>query len=165
MVDIGYTGAIFAEEYRAMDYAIDYPRSTNETEAFWRQQADSLDWFKPFDHVLKGSLKEANIRWFDGGELNVSVNCIDRHLTSNANKTAILWVGDEPGVERRISFRELHQSVCRFANLLLSRGVKKGDRVCIYMPMIPEAAFAMLACARIGAIHSVVFAGFSAEAL
>lgn len=148
-----------------MDYAIDYARSINETDAFWRQQAERLDWDKSFDHVLQGSLKEANVRWFEGGELNVSVNCIDRHLEAHGDKTAILWIGDEPGVERRISFHQLHQAVCRFANLLKSRGVNKGDRVCIYMPMIPEAAFAMLACARIGAIHSVVFAGFSAEAL
>lgn len=132
---------------------------------YWQQQAQQLLWRKPFDSVCSGSMAKGDVRWFDGGQLNVSENCIDRHLAKHADKTAILWVGDEPGIERRISFKQLHLEVCHFSNVLKSRGVKKGDRICIYMPMIPEAAFAMLACARLGAIHTVVFAGFSTEAL
>src|SRR5690606_28094262 len=105
------------------------------------------------------------VEWFGGGRLNASANCIDRHLPARAEQTAILWEGDEPGLERRVSYQELHDRVCQLANLLKRRGVRKGDRVCIYLPMIPEAVFALLACARLGAIHSVVFAGFSPEAL
>ena len=110
-------------------------------------------------------MPSGNIRWFDGGQLNVSVNCIDRHLPHRAEQTAIIWEGDEPSDDTRISYQELYQSVCQLANGLRARGIKKGDRVCIYMPMIPEAAYAMLACARIGAIHSVVFGGFSPQSL
>src|SRR5690606_18263341 len=110
-------------------------------------------------------LRTGAARWFDGGQLNVSHNCIDRHLATRGEQTALLWEGDEPNDSRAISYRELHRQVCRLANALKARGVGKGDRVCIYMPMIPEAAYAMLACARIGAIHSVVFGGFSPDAL
>ncbi len=142
-----------------------YTYSIENPDDFWRDVAQRLDWIEPFITTFSGDMAKGDIRWFEQGKLNVTLNCIDRHLAKHGEKTAILWVGDEPGVERRISFNQLYESVCRFANLLKSRGIKKGDRVCIYMPMIPEAAFAMLACARIGAIHSVVFAGFSADAL
>ncbi|MDF1761496.1 MAG: acetate--CoA ligase [Coxiellaceae bacterium] len=142
-----------------------YAYSIEKPDDFWRDVAQRLDWIEPFITTFSGDMAKGDIRWFEQGKLNVTLSCIDRHLAKHGEKTAILWVGDEPGVERRISFNQLYESVCRFANLLKSRGIKKGDRVCIYMPMIPEAAFAMLACARIGAIHSVVFAGFSADAL
>ena len=115
--------------------------------------------------VCEVDYHRAHIRWFEGGKLNVSFNCLDRHLSSRGEQTAIIWEGDDPAEERRITYRELHEEVCRFANALKSLGVVKGDRVCIYMPMVPEAVVAMLACARIGAIHSVVFGGFSAESL
>jgi acetyl-CoA synthetase len=141
---------------------------------FWAEQAARLLWNKPFDSVVEGALFTGNVRWFEGGKLNASENCIDRHLPLLANKVALIWEGNNPPDHpdplkataiRKITYQELHDSVCQFANLLAQQGVKKGDRVCIYMPMIPEAIFAMLACARMGAIHSVVFGGFSAEAL
>src|SRR5262249_49153443 len=124
-------------------------------------------WIKPFTRVKHVSYdaKDLHIRWFDDGTLNVSANCIDRHLPGRANQTAILWEGDDPKDSHAITYRELHEQVCRFANVLKARGVRRGDRVTIYLPMIPEAAFAMLACARIGAVHSVVFAGFSPDSL
>ena len=149
------------EQYQEM-----YDQSVNDPDAFWGQKAtEFLDWATPFESVNTSDLESGKIEWFKGGQLNVAYNCIDRHLEKRADQTAILWEADEPGVNREISYRELHESVCRMANVLKENGVKKGDRVAIYMPMIPESAFAMLACARIGAIHSVVFAGFSAEAL
>ncbi len=114
---------------------------------------------------LRLTITKADIQWFAGGKLNVSYNCIDRHLASKADQTAIIFEGDEPGDDAKVSYQELHDNVCRFANLLKARGVKKGDRVCIYMPMIVEVGYAMLACARIGAVHSVVFGGFSIEAI
>ncbi|GAA5524797.1 acetyl-coenzyme A synthetase [Microbulbifer aestuariivivens] len=144
-----------------------YRRSVEEPEAFWREQGQRLDWIKPFSKVKNTSFDrdDLHIRWYEDGTLNVAANCLDRHLAEHADSTAILWVGDEPGQSREISYRELHREVCQFANGLKSLGVNKGDVVTIYLPMIPQAAVAMLACARIGAIHSVVFAGFSPEAL
>ncbi|MCW1400862.1 acetate--CoA ligase [Novosphingobium sp. MW5] len=145
-----------------------YRRSVEDPEGFWREHAQRLDWIKPFTKVKATSFHEADfgIKWFEDGTLNLCVNALDRHLAERGDTVAILWEADDPGEpERRITYRELHEQVCRFANLLKARGVKKGDRVTIYLPMVPEAAVAMLACARIGAIHSIVFAGFSPEAL
>ncbi len=143
-----------------------YAESINSPDTFWPRMAyQFLNWLSPFTRLHDGDMSKGEVRWFIGGQLNVTLNCIDRHLPARAHQTAILWEGDEPGLQRKISYQQLHDSVCRLANVLRARGVKKGDRVCIYMPMIPEAAFAMLACARIGAIHSVVFGGFSPESL
>jgi len=144
-----------------------YSRSISDPEGFWREAAARLDWIKPFTKVKNVSWEPDNffIKWFEDGSLNVSANCIDRHLPAHAGRTAIIWEGDNPKDSRSITYQELHDEVCRFANVLLDHGVKKGDRVTIYLPMIPEAAFAMLACARIGAVHSVVFAGFSPDSL
>ncbi len=145
-----------------------YRRSIDDNEAFWAQQASQqLSWMKPFTQVKNVDFDRNNlrIRWFEDGELNVCYNCIDRHLPDKAAHTAIIWEADEPGTHRRISYQELYNEVCAFANVLLALGVEQGDRVSIYLPMIPEAAYAMLACARIGAIHSVVFGGFSPDAL
>lgn len=143
-----------------------YQESVQEPDAFWARQARHfLDWIEPFNQVHHSNLPEGKVEWFADGKLNVSLNCIDRHLAKRAGQTAIIWEADEPGREKRITYQELHDRVCEIANVLKQRGVKKGDRVCIYMPMIPEAAFAMLACARIGAVHSVVFGGFSPESL
>ena len=148
--------------YRAM-----YRRSIEDPEGFWADMANEhVHWFRKWDRVADWRFDGGvGIRWFDGAKVNVAWNCLDRHLAERGDKPAILWEGDEPGEERRVTFRELHAEVCRFANVLKSRGVRKGDRVCIYMPMVPEAAVAMLACARIGAVHSVVFGGFSPDAL
>jgi acetyl-CoA synthetase len=147
-------------------YLDEYQASIENPDAYWEQQATKfIDWNKRWDKVSDVDFSAARIRWFEGAELNVSYNCIDRHLNDKANQTAIIFEADEPGNHREISYQELHDEVCRFANILKSRGVKKGDRVCIYMPMLPEVGYAMLACARIGAVHSVVFGGFSPEAL
>ncbi|UQY33196.1 acetate--CoA ligase [Pseudomonas fulva] len=143
-----------------------YRQSVDDPQTFWGEQAKAfLDWFKPWDEVCSGSLGQGDARWFSGGQLNISHNCIDRHLAARGDQVALIWEGDDPQASARITYRELYQQVCRLANVLKSRGVKKGDRVCIYMPMIPEAAYAMLACTRIGAVHSVVFGGFSPDAL
>ena len=145
-----------------------YRRSLEEPEAFWREEAARLDWMRAFTRVRRTSFEEADfgIEWFGDGTLNLSANCLDRHLAERGDTVAILWEPDDPAEPaRRITYAELHADVCRFANLLKSLGVKRGDRVTIYLPMVPEAAVAMLACARIGAIHSIVFAGFSPEAL
>ncbi len=143
-----------------------YDQSINAPDTFWAEQANSfLTWQQPWSQVTKSDLRKGEVSWFVGGKLNVSVNCIDRHLPARANQTAIIWEGDDPAEDLSITYQELHDQVCRLANALRERGVKKGDRVCIYMPMIPEAAYAMLACTRIGAIHSIVFGGFSPEAL
>lgn len=143
-----------------------YEQSINSPDTFWAEQAKAfLTWQQPWSQVTKSDLKKGEVAWFVGGKLNVSVNCIDRHLPARAKQTAIIWEGDDPAEDQFISYQELHDQVCRLANALRERGVKKGDRVCIYMPMIPEAAYAMLACTRIGAIHSIVFGGFSPEAL
>ena len=143
-----------------------YRQSIDNPEQFWSDRAgEFLDWQAPWTEVAEYDLATGSARWFSGGKLNVSVNCIDRHLPERAEQTAFIWQGDEPGDSQHISYGELKEQVCRLANVLKSRGVAKGDRVCIYMPMIPEATYAMLACTRIGAIHSVVFGGFSPEAL
>jgi acetyl-CoA synthetase len=144
-----------------------YARSVRDPEGFWREEAGRIDWIKPFTKVKDVSYetKDLHIRWFEDGTLNVCANCIDRHLPKRADQIAILWEGDDPKESRAISYRELHAEVCRFANVLKAHGVARGDRVTLYLPMIPEAAFAMLACARIGAVHSVVFAGFSPDSL
>lgn len=143
-----------------------YHRSITDPEGFWEEQAQAfLSWFKLWDRVHYSDLAKGDIRWFEGGKLNVSYNCLDRHLETRSEQTAIIWEGDEPDQAKHITYRELHEQVCRFANALKARGVAKGDRVCIYLPMIPEAAVAMLACSRIGAVHSVVFGGFSSHAL
>ncbi|HAL67641.1 MAG TPA: acetate--CoA ligase [Pseudomonas sp.] len=147
------------------DYHRLYRQSVEDPDTFWAAQAQRLTWMRPWSQVQQSDLRTGQARWFDGGQLNVSYNCIDRHLATRAEQTALLWEGDDPSDTQAISYRELHRQVCRLANVLKSRGVAKGDRVCIYMPMIPEAAFAMLACARIGAVHSVVFGGFSPDAL
>ena len=145
-----------------------YQRSIEDPEGFWAEQAEQfITWFKPWDKVLDWSYdkKDLHIKWFEGGKLNVCYNCIDRHLDTRGDQVAIIWEGDDPATDSKITYRELHEHVSKLANVLKARGVKKGDRVCIYMPMIPEAAYAMLACARIGAVHSVVFGGFSPESL
>ena len=143
-----------------------YKESINNPDQFWEQQARNyLSWDKEWDVVKESDLAKGEVSWFKGAKLNASVNCIDRHLENNGEKTAIIWEGDDPQDSLKITYKKLHESVCRFANALKKRGISKGDRVCIYMPMIPEAAYAMLACARIGAIHSVVFGGFSPESL
>ena len=144
-----------------------YARSVTDPEGFWRNVAKRIDWIKPFTKVKDVSWDpdDFRIKWYEDGTLNVSVNCIDRHLEKHAHRTAIFWEGDDPREMRNITYQQLHDEVCRFANTLIAHGVRKGDRVTIYMPMIPEAAFAMLACTRIGAVHSVVFGGFSPDSL
>lgn len=142
-----------------------YQASLDHPEQFWAEQAKRLDWIKPWQTVFQGSFHEGKIAWFPEGKLNVSVNCIDRHLPEKALQTALIWEGDTPGDTQTFTFQDLYERVCRFANVLKHCGIQKGDRVCIYLPMIPEAAIAMLACARMGAVHSVVFGGFSAEAI
>ncbi len=151
-----------ADQYAAM-----YAASVADPDAFWGEHGRRLDWMQPYTRVKHTSFDYHNvsIKWFEDGKLNVSANCVDRHLATRADQTAIIWESDNPEVSRHISYRELHQQVSKFGNVLHGLGVRKGDRVVIYLPMIPEAAFAMLACARIGAVHSIVFAGFSAEAL
>jgi acetyl-CoA synthetase len=150
----------------AAKYERMYAESIASPERFWSEHARRVQWMKPFTQVKDVDYTgQVRIRWFQDGVLNASANCLDRHLATRADQTAILWEGDDPKEHRHVSYAELHQSVCRLANVLKSRGVTKGDRVTIYMPMIPEAAVAMLACARIGAIHSVVFGGFSPESL
>ncbi|MDA8031722.1 MAG: AMP-binding protein, partial [Alphaproteobacteria bacterium] len=154
-------GAITREQYLRL-----YAESVDDNENFWRREGQRIDWMRPYTRVKDVSYDAADlhIRWYYDGALNASANCIDRHLPARGDKTAILWEGDN-GDTRHISYRELHREVCRLANALLALGVKKGDRVTIYMPMVPEAVYAMLACARIGAVHSVVFGGFSPAAL
>ncbi|WNO08144.1 acetate--CoA ligase [Teredinibacter sp. KSP-S5-2] len=147
-------------------YEAEYKRSVEDPEGFWSEKAEEfLTWDQKWNTVREFDFHKGEAKWFDGGKLNVTVNCIDRHLETRGDQTAIIWEGDDPSVDAKITYKELHEKVCRMANVLKDRGVKKGDRVCIYMPMIPEAAYSMLACARIGAVHSVVFGGFSPEAL
>ena len=148
-------------------YDLMFAAAMSDNEAFWKEQGRRLDWITPYTRVKEASFAQSDfgISWYADGALNVSVNCIDRHLPRHADDIAIVWEGDDPSEQRRISYAELHREVCRFANVLKAQGVAKGDRVTIYMPMIPEAAYAMLACARIGAIHSIVFGGFSADAI
>ena len=161
--EVAQAAHIDAATYDAM-----YKRSIDDSDGFWAEQADEfLTWSKKWDQVQDWSYGESDlhVEWFKGGKLNVAVNCVDRHLETRGDQTAIIWEGDEPTDDKHITYRELHEAVCRFGNAMRDLGVEKGDRVCIYMPMIPEAAVAMLACARIGAVHSIVFGGFSPEAL
>ncbi|HXH76065.1 MAG TPA: acetate--CoA ligase [Bacteriovoracaceae bacterium] len=148
------------KEYQAM-----YDLSIKDPEGFWLKAANSLSWFTAPERAGQGNLKDVNHSWFMGGKLNASYNCIDRHLEKRGNKTALIWAKDAPGEYENITYKDLHGHVCRMTNLLESLGAKKGDRICIYLPMIPELVYSVLACSRIGAIHSVVFGGFSAEAL
>ncbi|WP_298723058.1 acetate--CoA ligase [uncultured Ferrovibrio sp.] len=151
-----------AAKYKAM-----YEQSVQDPEGFWAEHGKRIDWIKPYTKIKDVSYdkKDLHIRWFYDGTLNVSANCIDRHLPKRANQTAIIWEGDDPSKSEHITYQKLHDEVCRLANVMKAHGVKKGDRVTIYLPMIPAAAYAMLACARIGAIHSVVFGGFSPDSL
>ena len=144
-----------------------YKESISNPIKFWNENGKRIDWIKNYEKVRDFSYDQKNlyIKWFEDGTLNASYNCIDRHLKNNGNKTAIIWEGDNPDEQKSITYNELYKNVCKFANVLKKLGAKKGDRITIYMPMIPEAAYAMLACTRIGAIHSVVFGGFSPEAL
>jgi acetyl-CoA synthetase len=144
-----------------------YKASVADPEGFWREQGKRIDWIKPYTKVKNVSYDAKNlfVKWYEDGSLNVSANCIDRHLAIRANQTAIIWEGDDPKDSKHITYRQLYEEVCRFSNVLKGQGVKKGDRVTIYMPMIPEAAYAMLACTRIGAVHSVVFGGFSPDSI
>jgi acetyl-CoA synthetase len=149
-------------------YATMYQRSVDDPEGFWAEQAERfVTWSKKWDKVMDYSYQadDLHIRWFEGGKLNIAYNCLDRHLDTRGDQVAIIWEGDNPEEDKRLTYRDLHMEVCKLANVLKSRGVKKGDRVCIYLPMIPEAAVAMLACARIGAVHSIVFGGFSPDSL
>jgi len=151
----------------AAGYARMYAASTTDGEAFWAEHGRRIDWFKPYTRVKNVSYAPGavNIAWYQDGTTNVSYNCVDRHLAARPDQVAIIWEGDDPGVSKSITYRQLHAEVCRFANVLKAHGVKKGDAVTIYLPMIPEAAYAMLACARIGAVHSIVFGGFSPDSL
>ncbi|MFA6163174.1 MAG: acetate--CoA ligase [Methylobacter sp.] len=159
--EIAVKAHITADTYKTL-----YQHSIAEPEAFWAEQATQfLEWSKPWDKVMDCDYPTGHIRWFEGGKLNVSVNCLDRHLATRGDQVAIIWEGDNPAHDKKITYRQLHEQVCKFANVLKTQGVKKGDRVCIYLPMIIEAAAVMLACTRIGAVHSIVFGGFSAEAL
>ena len=166
--DFAAKALVNAERHEKM-----YAASVADPESFWREHGKRLQWIKPYTKVkdVNWDVSKTNnpadlhVRWFYDGSLNVSANCIDRHLPEKANVTAILFEGDDPSVSKHITYGELHEQVCRFANVLKSQGVKKGDRVTIYMPMILEAAYAMFACTRLGAIHSVVFGGFSPDAL
>jgi acetyl-CoA synthetase len=151
--------------YSAADYASLYRQSLDDPDTFWAEQAKRIDWFREPKRIANWSFDPVSIKWFDDGILNLCHNCVDRHLPHRANDVAFIWEADEPGTTRTITYAELKDEVCRFATALKAIGVTKGERVTIYMPMIPEAAFAMLACARIGAVHSVVFGGFSPEAL
>ena len=159
--DLRLSAHINSEDYERM-----YQRSVEDPQGFWGDMArEFLDWEQEWDTVCEYDFRRGEASWFAGGKLNVSVNCIDRHLPARADQVAFIWEGDDPNNDEKISYSQLHDKVCQLANGLRQRGVKKGDRVCIYMPMIPEAAYAMLACTRIGAVHSVVFGGFSPEAL
>ena len=149
------------EKYKEM-----YDRSINDSDNFWAEQAEEfVTWFKKWDTVQDWDYHEGKIRWFEGAKVNVSYNCLDRHLETRGDQVAIIWEGDDPNDDKKITYKELHEEVSRLANVLKARGVKKGDRVCLYLPMVPEAAAAMLACTRVGAVHSIVFGGFSPEAL
>ncbi|MDP2379448.1 MAG: acetate--CoA ligase, partial [Pseudohongiella sp.] len=164
-----YPASGFTSKHTLIDqagYKRMYEHSVTDPESFWGEQASQyLDFFSPYSTVFEGDFSQGSVTWFKDAKLNVSWNCIDRHLPQRAQQTAFIWEGDDPADSKHITYAEVHEAVCRLANVLKQRGVKKGDRVCIYMPMIPEAAYAMLACARIGAIHSVVFGGFSPDAI
>ena len=160
--DISANALVDDAKYQQM-----YAASIDDPEQFWGDHGKRLDWMRPYSKVKNTHYgkDEVSIKWYEDGTLNASVNCIDRHLQKRGDQVAIIWEGDEPSDDAKITYRQLHEEVCRFANVLKARHVKKGDRVTIYMPMIPEATYAMLACARIGAVHSVVFGGFSPDAL
>ncbi|MCK5366800.1 MAG: AMP-binding protein, partial [Gammaproteobacteria bacterium] len=159
--DVAAKAYINNDKYNEM-----YQRSISDPEGFWAEQAEEfIDWIKPWNKVWNWDYDEANIAWFEGAKLNVAYNCLDRHLASRGDQVAVIWEGDDPGADKKITYRQLHEDVCKFANVLKSRGVKKGDRVSIYMPMVSEVVVAILACARIGAVHSIVFGGFSPESL
>ena len=162
LADIAGNALVDNAQYEKM-----YAESVSDPDAFWGAHGKRLDWIKPYSKVKNAhyAKDDVSIKWYEDGTLNACVNCVDRHLETRGAQTAIIWEGDEPDQDARISYTQLHEEVCRFANVLKARGVKKGDRVTIYMPMIPEATYAMLACARIGAVHSVVFGGFSPDAL
>src|SRR5262247_250074 len=149
-------------KYKAM-----YEASIKDPDKFWGEHGKRLDWIKPYTKVKNTSYDPRNvsIKWYEDGTLNVAANCVDRHLAKRGDQVAIIWEGDDPKDDKKITYKQLHAEVCKFANVLKAHGVKKGDRVTIYLPMIPEAAYAMLACARIGAVHSVVFGGFSPDSL
>ncbi len=162
--------AIQRAHINAATYAKMYERSVKDSDAFWLEQADTLEWFKKptiaRNFTWDTAARKIETKWFEDGVLNVSANCLDRHLkTANRTKTAIIWQGEGEDEVQKLTYEELHRETCKFANVLKSLGIKKGDRVSIYMPMVPEAAVAMLACTRIGAIHSIVFGGFSADSL
>ncbi|MDH3561519.1 MAG: acetate--CoA ligase [Gammaproteobacteria bacterium] len=162
-IPTSYTDDALLDEIR---YQKMYQRSIEDPDGFWAEQAWSfLSWDKHWDTVLDWDFSKGHIRWFEGGKLNACYNCVDRHLENRAEQTALIWEGDDPADDAHISYQELYEQVCLLANALKSRGIRKGDRVCIYMPMIPQAVYAMLACARIGAVHSVVFGGFSPESI
>ncbi len=149
------------EEYQQV-----YEQSVNQPEEFWAGIAENFLWKKKWDNVLSWNFKEPNVKWFEGAKLNITENCIDRHLEKLGNKPAIIWEPNDPKEKARtLTYKELYEQVCQFALVLKNNGIKKGDRICIYMPMLPELAIAVLACARIGAIHSVVFGGFSAQSI
>ena len=160
--EIAANAHIDNEKYQAM-----YEQSVNDPDTFWGEAGKRLDWFKPYTKVKNTSFDPHNvdIRWYEDGTLNVSHNCLDRHLETRGDQVAIIWEGDDPSESENITYRDLHERVCKFANALKAQGVEKGDVVTLYMPMIPEAAVAMLACVRIGAVHSIVFGGFSPESL
>jgi len=160
--DLATSAWVNKQSYQSM-----YQTSVEDNVGFWAEHGQRIDWIKPFSKVKDVSFNkdDLHIRWYEDGTLNVCANCVDRHLEDKADQVAIIWEGDDPAIDRKITYAELYDAVCRFANVLKAQGVQKGDRVTIYMPMIPEAAFAMLACARIGAVHSVVFGGFSPDAL
>ncbi|RZK87729.1 MAG: acetyl-coenzyme A synthetase, partial [Methylobacterium sp.] len=149
-------------KYQAM-----YKASVDDPAAFWGEHGKRIDWSTPFTRVKETSFEPGNIsiKWFEDGRTNVAYNCVDRHLETRGDQVAIIWEGDDPTESKHITYRQLHAEVCRMANVLRNRGVSKGDRVTLYLPMIPEAAYAMLACARLGAIHSIVFGGFSPDSL
>ncbi|MEI7188341.1 acetate--CoA ligase [Dickeya dianthicola] len=159
---IAENALITAEQYKKM-----YQESVQDPDTFWREQGKIVDWIKPYQQVKNTSFDPGHvrIRWFEDGTLNVAANCLDRHLDTLGDQTAIIWEGDDAGESKKVTYRELYQAVCRFANVLKSKGIRKGDVVAIYMPMVPEAAVAMLACARVGAVHSVIFGGFSPESI
>ncbi len=150
------------DKYLAM-----YKRSVDDPNLFWGEMGKRIDWIKPYTKVKNTSYAPENvsIKWYEDGTLNVCANCVDRHLKNRADQIAIIWEGDDPTQDEKITYRQLHERVCKFANVLKANGVKKGDRVTVYLPMIPEAAYAILACARIGAVHSVVFGGFSPDSI
>ena len=153
-------GYINTEKYEEM-----YKQSIDDPENFWAEQAKKVDWTKKWDKVMDYDFNTADIKWYLGGKLNVTYNCIDRHLEERGDQKAIIWESDDPNLDKSYTYKELHKEVSRFANVLKKHDVKKGDVVIIYMPMIPELSIAVLACARIGAIHSVVFGGFSSDSL